>query len=214
MKKISIIVLLTTSLTGLSAFGQGYFQFVTGKSQVWDCFTGSPHLGTTVNAAFLWAANGSTPAVASIMGSTPTSGLPPGYLPSTAWNLILTDPNYMLAVNTANSQVAVAQSGAGGPLNYNGGNPFPVTGTTPDTTYSLFFVGWDANYATPALASAANAAVGWSAPFSYKCYQLTEVPTGMLGLTPGFGVWGVPEPSAMTLAGVGCVALFLFRRRK
>jgi hypothetical protein len=71
MKKIILIASLTASLTGLSAFGQGYFQFVTGKSQVWDCFTGSPQLATTVNVAFLWAANGSVPVVDGLYGASP-----------------------------------------------------------------------------------------------------------------------------------------------
>ena len=32
MKKLILISLITSCLTGLCAFGQGYFQFVTGKS--------------------------------------------------------------------------------------------------------------------------------------------------------------------------------------
>jgi hypothetical protein len=212
MKKIILIATLIASLTGLSAFGQGYFQFVTGKSQVWDCFTsGSPQLATTVNVAFLWAANGSVPVVASLYGSTPTSGLPPLYAISAAWSDILTDPNYTFAANSGNGQVAVTQSTSSGALNY---GPLAVTGTMVGTTYSLFMVGWDANYATPVLASAANAAVGWSASFSYTAYAATATSSSMSGLTPAFGVWGVPEPSTLALAGLGSLSLLLVRRRK
>jgi hypothetical protein len=212
MKKIILIASLTASLTGLSVFGQGYFMFTTGKSQVWDCFTGSPQLATTVNVAFLWAANGSVPQVSYLYpGPTPTSGLPPSFLNSVAWNDILTDPNYTLAANSGNGQVAVAQSSASGILNY---GFFNVSGTMVGTTYSLFMVGWDANYATPVLASAANAAVGWSAPFNYTAFASTASPASMTGLTPAFGVWGVPEPSTLALAGLGSLSLWLLRRRK
>jgi hypothetical protein len=214
MKKFIVIASLTTSLTGLSAFGQGYFQFTTGKSQVWDCFSsGSPQLATTVNVAFLWGANGAVPAVGSLMASTPASGFPT-YTTSAAWTAILTDPNFTLAVNNANSQVAVAQSAAGGSITYNGGTAFGVSGTSPSVAYSLFMVGWDANYATPALASVANAAVGWSAPFTYTATAFTAVPTSMSGRTAAFGVWGIPEPSTLVMAGFGSLFLLLFRRRK
>ena len=77
MKRIILITSLVISLIGLTAFGQGYFVFQTGKSQVWDGFTtGVPHPGPTVNVAFLWAANGSVPMVDSLSVSTPPSNTP------------------------------------------------------------------------------------------------------------------------------------------
>jgi len=82
----------------------------------------------------------------------------------------------------------------------------------PDVTYSLFLVGWDANYATPTLAAVANAAVGWSASFNYTSFAGTAAPHSM-PLIPEFGVWGIPEPSTLALAGLGSLTLFLFRRR-
>jgi len=171
-------------------------------------------LSTNVNVAFLWAANGSVPTVSTLMTSTP-----PGYadtlgLSAMAWEDILADPNFTLAVNNANSGVAVAQSAANGSLNYNGGAAFGVSGTSPGVTYSLFMIGWSTAYATPAIAAATDSFVGWSAPFSYRCYQLTEAPTSFAGLTGQFGVGGLPEPSTLVLASLGGLTLLLLRRRK
>jgi hypothetical protein len=214
MKKLIIIIALTTSLAGLSALGQGYFSFVTSKSQVWDCFSStSPQRATTVNVAFLWAPNGSVPLVDSLMSSTPADGNA-FFTASVAWNDIITDPNFTFAVNAANNQIAVQRSTSLGNISYNSGITFGVSGTSVGTTYTLFMVGWNANYATPTLASAAGAAVGWGSPFSYTAVAYTTVPNSMLGVEPSFGVIGVPEPSAIALAGLGGLSLLLLRRRK
>ena len=221
MKKLILVTALTVSLAGLSAFGQGYFQFTTAKSQVWDGFSGGPsHPDTTVNVAFLWAANGSIPTVATLMSSVPfnMTVATASYYAPVAWYYILTDPNFTLAVNNANSQVAVAQSSATGAVNYNSGFAFAVQGTTVGTSYRLFMIGWYSAYATPSLAAAAASVdgyVGWSAPFAYTSTALTSSPTSFAGLTGDFGVAGpVPEPSAFALAGLGSLALWLFRRRR
>jgi len=215
MKKLLIITALTTSLAGLTAFGQGYVQFTTAKSQVWDQLDdgGTATLTTNINTAFLWAANGSVPVAASIYGSSPVTGFPI-YTMSSAWTAILTDPNFTLAVNNNNSLMAIQRTTATGAINYNAGAAFPVAGMSAGITYNLFIIGWDGAYATPVLASAANAGVGWSAPFNYTARAFTEVPDSMLGLTPAFGVWGVPEPSTLALAGLGALSLWLVRRRK
>ncbi len=211
MKKLILVSLITSCLTGLSAFGQGYFQFVTGKSgQVWDCFTGSPHTATTVNVAFLWAANGSVPEVEMYGASPPDT--PPGVWPPMAWTAILTDPNFTLAVNDANGSVAVTRSLSNGVINYNGGTAFGVTGTSVGTTYALYLIGWNAAYATPALAAANLSPVGWSALFNYTAFASTVTPTSFAGLVGQFGVWGSPEPSTLALAGLGGLSLFLLRR--
>jgi hypothetical protein len=217
MKKLIIIASLITSLTSLSTFGQGYFYFATGKSQVWDCFSSaSPQRATTVNVAFLWAPSGSMPMVDSIMTSTPTNGQA-FFSASLAWNDILMDQNFTLAVNSANDQVAVAQSTTRGNLYYNNGYAFEVSGTSVATTYSVFMIGWDnagGTLTTPTLAAAAGAAVGWGSPFSYTATAYTATPNSMMGVEPPFGVIGVPEPSTLALAGLGSLSLLLLRRRK
>jgi len=210
MKKLILMILLTTSLAGLLAPGQGYFVFQTGKSQVWGGFG---HLPTNVNVAFLWAANGSTPTVSSILTSTPTGPFPAGFPVTAAWVDVLTDPNFTLAVNNASGQLAIQPVSAIGSINYNAGSAFPVTGTDVGVTYTLFMLGWDGNYATPALAAAANAAIGWSSPFSYTAYALTVTPTSFAGLTGPFGI-GTPEPSTMALAALSGLSFRLLRHRR
>jgi hypothetical protein len=217
MKKTILIASVIASLAGLSASGQGYFLFTAPKHTVWDGFT-IPSLSqctTNVNVAFLWAASGSVPQVAAMMGATPTNltVATSTFLPSAVWTAILTDPNFTLAVNGVSGQVAVARSTALGALNYNGGSGFPVTGSSAGVTYALFMVGWDAGYATPVLAAAASASVGWSSPFDYTPATFTSTLNSM-AVQP-FGVAGpIPEPSALALAGLGGLSLMLLRRRK
>jgi hypothetical protein len=224
MKKLVLISTLMATFAGLSAFGQGYFQFATGKSQVYDGFsTGVAHTATTVDVAFLWAVAGDTPLISSIMSAVPTTMLSSNstYTAAAAWNDILHDANFTLAVNSAsgNSLASVA-SAANGFVNYNGGTAFAgPSSTSPGVAYALFMIAWDGTYATPTLAAAANggagASVGWSAVFAYTPSTVTGIPAGMIGVTPAFGVAGViPEPATLALVGLGGLSLLLFRRRK
>ena len=216
MKKTIVITSLITSFVSLSAFGQGYFQFTTGKSQVWDAFSTFPPATTSnVDVAFLWGQSGDVPLVDNIIPSTPTSDTAYIYTPA-AWADIINDPNFQFAVDATSANagnIAVTRSTAKGALAYNGGADFGVNGTTIGTTYTVFMVGWDADYATPLLAAEADAAVGWSAPFNYRAVASTAIPNSMAGVTPPFGVGDIPEPTSIALAGLGGLSLLLFRRR-
>ena len=219
MKAPLIVTAFVCALPGLSAFGQGYFQFTTGKSQVWDCFSGSvAQPDSTVNTAFLWAANGAVPSVASIMPATPANMTPAIFTLPSAWSAILTDPNFTLAVNNNNGTTVIQRTAANGVISYNGGATFPVQGASVGATYSVYMIGWYAAYATPSLAAAAASVdgyVGWSAPFSYTAMAVTAFPTSFAGLTGQFGVVRpIPEPSLLALAGLGGLSLWLFRRRQ
>ena len=220
MKKIVFVVSLVASFVGFSSFGQGYFQFTTGKSQVWDGFsTGVAHVDSNINVAFLWGLSGAAPQVESILNGVPTTATAATstYTPQAAWTAILNDPNFTLAVNDSTSALAVTRTSSNGAITYNGGSAFPVTGTTIGT-YTLFMIGWDGSYATPAQAAANAAAVGWSQAFQYTSFVATASPNSMSGVTPEFGVVGmvdtIPEPASMTLAGLGGLSLLLLRRRK
>jgi hypothetical protein len=223
MKKIIAISMLAGTLAGLSAFGQGYFAFTSGKSQAWDGFStaGSSHVGATVDVAFLWATNAPTPSVNALLTSTPTAGnntTAESYTVAQAWSDILTDPNFHLAVDatTANAgNVAVATTSGTGVVSYNGGFAFGVTGTVAGGNYSVFEISWNSAFATPSLASTGSSAVGWGPVFSY-------VPAVQTGTAPtftesDFGTFvpvAVPEPTTMALAGLGSLAALLFRRKK
>jgi len=213
MKKLVLISTLIATFAGLSAFGQGYFVFTTAKSQA---YLNGAVGGTGVDLAFLWGSASDTPEVNGILSSVPTSASTgnSAWQASTAWSDILTDPNFTLALNNTSGLVAVAASPVNGAASYNAGGAFGVQGTQPTTAYHLFMIAWSSAYATPALAAAANAAVGWSSVFTYNSYALTSTPTGMTASTPAFGVGGiVPEPTTMALAGLGGLALLAFRRR-
>jgi len=228
MKKLIAISLFTVWLAATSSFGQGYFIFGTAKSQAYDGFTtlGVSTLSTSVDTAFLWAPANTTPDVAAATGlaSTPTSGnsstFPIGsyYAPYQAWNAIL-DGQFTLAVNNDTSALVTQPTAANGTINYNGNAPFPVAGTTPNTTYTVYMISWDAYYATPALAAAAfggtGSAVGWSTPFQYTAYtQISVLITSMTGLAANFGTFGpVPEPATLALAALGGLSLLAFRHR-
>ena len=217
MKKITLIISLVTACAGFSAFGQGYFQFTTAKSQVWDGFsTGVAHTANDINVAFLWGTQGSVPQVEALENGVSTTATVTWALPA-AWTAILNDPNFQLAVNSGsgNSLASVLCTTAGA-VSYNSGGAFAgPLGTTPGGVYTLFMIGWSSGYATPTLAAAAAAPVGWSRAFDYTATAQTSVPNNMIGLTPNFGVAGaIPEPATMALAGLGGLSLLLLRRRK
>jgi hypothetical protein len=219
MKKLLTIATMAATLAGISAFGQGYFLLGGNAGAVWTSpsLPGGPARGPAVyDVALLWApGNGVTPAVDSIMASTPTNFA--GSVSATAaWNAILTDGNFQLAYN--NNTALPVQSGTGGNGNfaYNGAGTFPISGTaSAGGSATLFLIAWSNAYATPALAQAAGSILGWSAPFNYSYTSQIGTPGSIAaaGFAP-FGVVGVPEPTTMALAGLAGLSLLLFRRRK
>jgi len=219
MKKLVLISALVATFGG-ATFGQGYFNFQGTKSAVWDGFTTptTSQRDSNVNVAFLWAASGSVPGVTNATGMTyvpnTTTVANSTYSAAAAWTAILTDPNFTLAVNSANSAVAVAQTLSSGAFQYGAGQ-FGVTGTAVGGTYAVYEIGWSAAYATPALAAAsANPYVGWSGVFTYTAQASTSTPVNMAAPAQ-WGVAGtVPEPTTLALAGLGGLGLLLFRRRK
>jgi hypothetical protein len=219
MKKLVIISTLIATVAG-TAFGQGYFQFASNKSQVWDGFTTPSTAARTsnVNVSFLWSANtAAVPLVAGILASTPntTTVNASTWNASAAWTAILTDPNFTFALNqNAANALVVTPSLTTGAVNYNGGSVFGIAGTTANIAVRVFEVGWNGAYATPSLAEAGNSAVGWSAAWIYTPTAFTAAPAAM-NAPAQWGTGGiVPEPSTLALAGLGGLSLLLFRRRK
>jgi len=222
MKKILALAVLAASLAGVSAFAQGNFVFQSGSRYVWDNWSGVavPTPNFTNNVAFLWGSG--TPSVDSIATSVPTNNMVSGAvtLSQTAWTDILTDSNFHLATNSSTSALIVVQTSAVGGYSYNAGSSVAVAGTSSGGgSTTVYVIGWDVHYATPQLASAAGAALGWSVPFTYNYANSSTQPTSFsaqvaeikFGVSP---IGAVPEPSTFALAGLGAAALMIFRRKK
>ncbi len=196
---------------------------MTGKSQAYDGFTtpGVSALSTNVDMTFLWAPANTTPDIVGYTGlaSTPANGVN-GYGRSHFsfwdWTKIL-DGQFTLATNSSTGFLATQRTLANGAITYNGGANFPVTGTTGNTTYTIYMISWDAQYATPEIAAANNSALGWSTPFQYTSglNVASSLPT-MSGVVASFGTFFLdvtPEPTTLALAVVGGLSLLACRRK-
>ena len=210
MKKLTVILTAAMILTGLSAFGQGYFALSGGPGSIWNCWNSNfpaPGRGGPNRVAFLWGTG--TPLVSSIMPFTPTNVF--NEVPPSAWTAILTDPNFHLATNSSGGVIITQTNAANGGWAIAGTQP--VLGTAPGA-YQMYVVGWDAAYATPYEAAAAGAALGWSAVFNYNAVNNIGTPATLA--QSGFAPFAVtaPEPTTCALAGLGAAVLWILRRRK
>jgi len=225
MKKLILVSTMCAMFAGVSAFGQGYLGFASAKSQVWYGGTIGGGVGSSLSVSFLWASASDVPAIQTLTGmaSAPTAlsasnsvawgGSNPN---ASAWSAILTDPNFVVAVNNT-SGVAVAQPVlANGSFNY--GN-VPLVGSTAGATVYAFEIAWNGNgaFANPGAAATGGAALGWGNVFSYSLTASTQA-AGSIGAAAsqfGSGYFSaVPEPTTLALAGLGSLGLLLFRRRK
>lgn len=215
MKKLlSMIAFCLLSLSHVN--GQAYFLFQGNTKSIWENFTtgeGPIVLAPsgTVNLAFLIGTG--TPLIG--MSGSPTNIDVWDSMLGNAWNKLLSDPNYHLAVNASTSQTAIVPSGASGSFSYNSGFSFPVAGTVTNTTYNVIVIGWNNSFgATPSAAAAATGLVGWSNTFQFTAGASFDVlfNFSQSGMQP-FGLV-IPEPSILSLASIGTLALAAFRRRK
>ena len=225
MKKILLVATLAASLSGITASAQGYFNFSGPVRGAWDLFTpangGVPKFGgTTVNVGFVWGTGSAL--ITGISDRTLTNSLAANGAALTgignAWNAILNDPNFHVAIdNNTGLPIAktVAANGSWAYTTTGGFAATPVTGTAAQG-YQLYVIGWSSAYATPALAAQANSAVGWTSVFNYAGVSSIGTPLTMSasGMPTGFGVLPVPEPTTFALAGLGIAAMLVSRRRK
>jgi hypothetical protein len=141
MKKLIITFVLGLFFASSVAFGQnGYFVFSAFPHTVWDSTALGMTLDADFDAAFLWAPSGDTPMVSSIFNSTPTNGVT-DFSYSAAWNDIVNDPNFQFA--QSNGVTVVASGIANGAFTYDLDEAIPISGTTPETTYSLYVIAWN-----------------------------------------------------------------------
>lgn len=223
MKKLVLTTTLIATFAGLTAFGQGYVNFSDGARYTVNNLFSTPGTKDSLYSSMdvaLYIANVSgaqaAPAVDAIAASTPTTGT---FSVAGAWAAITGDANYQLAYNTSLSSspiVGVITGSHGGGFLYQGGVTQPLdaglVALTGGASYEMYVVAWNSAYATPALAAAANAAVGWSADFLYATGS-SALSTPIATPALPFGVFAVPEPSTMALAGLGGLSLLFFRRR-
>jgi PEP-CTERM motif len=220
MKKLLILISIGIVLTTASTFGQAYFSFGSPPHRVWDdTLDTGPTIATGFDAVFLWGPMGDTPLVSGIINGTPTNNTVFINPYAGQWQDILTDPNFTIASTGTGSTATeyIASANANGSFAYDDAIAVPVTGTTSGTTYALIVVAWNTEgglYTTPSEAAAAGAPVGWSPVFDYTAgYPPPSTPPALTNPTP-FGIYPAPEPTTLTLAGLGGISMILIRRRK
>jgi len=222
MKK-TLIIAAALAVTSVASFAQGTFFFTGNTKTVWDNYTTAVGHLNAANEDVAFLIGTGTPKIAQVAASVATNAASAGvtWSAATAWSDILGDSNFFLATNSASSSTAAiaAVATTSGAWSYNSAGSFTVNGTTAGATYTVYAIAWNAAYATPALASAANSAVGWSAAFTYVAgnpgAQPPTTPQAFNASVTAFGVsaGAVPEPGTIALAGMGIASLLAFRRR-
>ncbi len=214
MKKQLIIAALALGLSS-GAFAQGYVNVsATGSPVKQDFLTGtSASASGNVRIAVLWGSGNS------LIGNTASSTASFTTNAPTVWTSLLNDPNYRLANNSGSLITALTTTGLGAG-NFSAGD-VPIDNSTAGASLTLIVIGWNSAYATPQLAAAANAAVGWSAPVTYAS-GASSIATVLNMTQSGLAAFGVdtlapvvvPEPTTLALAGLSGASLLLFRRKK
>jgi hypothetical protein len=218
MKKLILAAITVT--TAASVFAQGTVIFnnrLGGISHVWAGGTSQVQGNTAAD----------TPAGSTVYATPPyvLIGTVGGLNPSTTFAQLLAAPGSGAAEASLvpSGGTTTFRTGAGS------GNIVQITDTLnnipKDSAFATFeMVAWDNSsglYPTWAQASAAIASgtallAGRSAPFTVASIGGdVNTPPNLVGLT-SFNIFTttVPEPTTVTLAGLGAAALLIFRRRK
>jgi hypothetical protein len=215
MKCIFIAIALVTQ-AATSSFAQGNILIGANHDSIWNDTTGTPVVNNQLYFSLIAGPAATTPSVSSIATFSPTNDNF-GYNPAEAWNDILNQSGFFFVDGTNNGPIVGAIGGNGG-FAYNDSTGFSSLNLNGGTTNTMYLIAWSTAYATPALAQAANAAVGWSAPFQYTPSSGPVLPNNGISMnslvTPfGVNIGPVPEPTTVALAGMGGLALFGLRRR-
>jgi hypothetical protein len=226
MKKL-LLTSVVAFATCISSFAQGNVLFGASSKAIWDDFsTGTPHLAADLYVALVFSAT--TPTIEGITGTglatagngsvytaTNSTSATTSFTAATAWNDILKGNGFLVDGPTALTALQGSTS-ANGSVTYNASTAFSADNVIAGTTYYGYLIAWSTAYSTPTLAAAADAAVGWSAYFTYTPTSGINIPVNINTLTIPFGVAPVtvPEPCTMALLGLGGLSLLVIRRRK
>jgi hypothetical protein len=225
MKK-TLIIATMAALTAVSSYGQGWLNFQGFLHNTANNYTtpGTVTYNAGINVELFFATAGKASAVSAIAASSSPATLT--YTTKTAWADIMGDSLFQAVQGTGGAgTVAQFASAANGGGVYNASKAYGAGNLVGGTTYSMYEVAWFAGtagqYTTLALAAAANGNngtyVGWSQVFSYNALTSgNPAPTLFANTFVGlFDVGGtIPEPTTMALAGLGGLAMLMFRRRK
>jgi len=223
MKKLLTILALASAATFVHAQGTVIFN---NASALYFNSTNATLIGGTIGKTATTALGFDYAVLIANYGS----GAPTNNPLNAAWSgAVLTGNNYSLLAGGI-----AGQGGAGGaPV---AGWGVPGANYTDGTEKYYMIVGWSSNLGTTWATVSGNLASNWATPwvgnaffgtsaigfgyagggtFSLPAPSLFGVTTGMPGgLTSGFQLMVVPEPTTIALAGLAGVSLLLFRRRK
>lgn len=185
-----------------SAFAQGTFTFASGSALVKagaDAASAQPIAKNGGMVQLFWA-----PAGTALTGWTSGQTLAQWLTANPGW----------AATDAKIINGPVAGRFSGGTLNV------PVT--PPGAPIDAVVAAWTGNSASFDAAVGASAQVGWSGKFAVDPADPAnplDLPGSTIGAFQGItalpvGGTVVPEPSTLTLAGLGAAALLIFRRRK
>ena len=219
-KKITSIVAGLVMAAGMTAFGQGYFNFSTGGGFVYDDFT-TPGTDVkapgTVTVTFLWAATGTADPLGAGIATTGTTSANGGSntisgMLTSGWSVAQVTGTGVEADNTVH-----ASGPSTGGIGY---GTFQVNNSAAGGTYEIVVVGWAASSGAN-LAAGLSGPLGWSSAFTYASSASSLQPAGQFSAAPSdmaaFGVapaGPVPEPTSLALAGLGGLSMLFLRRRK
>lgn len=196
MKKLIITAAL--AMTAVAAFAQGTITFNNGAT-----------------TAIVWAPTGIPPGATAGAAIEGSYGIKVGLFYNTSGTTFtLVSPTPYLGTTSSGATNAAFNG------RFNAGTVI-VQGLAAGQSGNFQVRAWQGSFASYDAAKTGGGYIGASPTFSNPSGGAVDPVTGiagaaagLTGLTAGFPVTGIPEPSTLVLAGLGLGALALIRRRK
>jgi len=219
MKILAVLAALFVA-GAFDAFGQGYMSFGASKGFVYDYNFGNPVISSSESSVtFLWSVTGANDLLGA--GIPTTGGEAAGGWANLETMVAYDGWNVATVLGGSEVDVAVNSSTiAKGGFSFNGGASFQLAGSTAGETIDLIVVGWyneDGTINTLEQAAAASDQLGWDSEFTYATGATPESPIDVTMDSSGgapFSLDDVPEPTTLTMAGLGGLSMLFVRRRK